>query len=100
MPFLSEQLYQHLPHQTVSSSIHKNMFPATADVQRFFLFLNVLIICIFQWAILKNTEAEGKAEGLLQTATAIREVRELCKLNKAESNGNSLILFEFVIKSV
>lgn len=47
---------------------------------------------------MKNTEAEGEADGLLQTATAIREVRELCKLNKAQSNGNSLILFELVIK--
>lgn len=32
MPFLSEQLYQHLPHQTLNSSIHKNIFPAAADV--------------------------------------------------------------------
>lgn len=42
----------------------------------------------FKWAILKNDDAEREAEGLIQTVTTIREVRELCKLNKAESNGN------------
>ncbi|CAB3364467.1 Hypothetical predicted protein [Cloeon dipterum] len=67
MPFLSEQLYQHAADD--KKSIHANCYPSSAE-----------------WACFKNSDAEFKANLLIDTARAIRELKSMAKLSKQQTN--------------
>ncbi|XP_059490071.1 valine--tRNA ligase-like [Neocloeon triangulifer] len=66
MPFLSEELFQHLPGQ--QNSVHLNSYPSPAE-----------------WACLKNLEAESKSAVIIDTARLIRELKSLGKLSKPQT---------------